>query len=106
MDRLDNSSQTSPDGMRFPFCWKTQYRKTDVRITVEQVFKSLFPLAGWGNFLEKILKDGEYGKDAVVGYGNRIVPLGIFLLLRYEWFEPQLPIPEAAMMGANISYDI
>ena len=73
------------------------------RIAAKQISKTAIPLTCGGNLIEKVFEDSEYGKYPVVGHRKRIMPMRIFLPLRYVRFESQFAVPKATMMSADVS---
>lgn len=89
--------------MSLPVLLETHCLDRYLWIAAEQVSKPAVPLAGGGDSRKKILEDGEYAKDPVVGHFERIMPLGVFLSFRDHGLEAQLAVPEAAVMSADVS---
>jgi len=64
--------------------------------------KPCVPLACRSGHTEQISQDREYAKYPLVCNWNRLVPLRIFPLTWYFRAIAQFPVPETAMMSANI----
>ena len=55
---------------------------------------------------QHISQNREYGEDPVTGNGHRRMPFRVLSRMRNEWLESKFPVPQAAMMRADISHDV
>ena len=91
-----------PNWAIFPTLGKTHAMKRDLRVFIQQSQESGRPAALRRNACETVPTYCKYGEYPIVLDLDRLVPRPVFTSGGYFRLRSKFPIPESAVMGANI----